>query len=58
MIYILGNKGCDVEKSSIDYKSSDGTILISKDKIILEGFDKVIMNLWMNAELKEALKNK
>ena len=58
MIYILGDKGFDVEKSSIDYKSSDETILISKDKIILEGFDKVIMNLWMNAELKEALKNK
>ena len=58
MIYILGYKGFDVEKSSIDFKSSDETILISKDKIILEGFDKVIMNLWMNAELKEALKNK
>ena len=58
MIYILGDKGFDVEKSSIDYKSSDETILISKDKIILEGFEKIIMNLWMNAELKEALKNK
>jgi hypothetical protein len=46
LIYILGAKGFDVEKSSIDYKSSDENILISKDKIILVGFDKIIMNLF------------
>ena len=59
MVYILGNKGFDVEKSTIDYNTESTNILISKDKIIIiDEFGKGIYKLWMDAELTEALKNK
>jgi hypothetical protein len=58
MVYILGNKGFDVEKSTFEFNTESTNILISKDKIIIEEFGKCSAKMWMDAELKEALKNK
>ena len=49
--------GMDIEKSTIDLKSSLTNILISKDKIIVEGEGTASMIIWIDKAVLEALKN-
>jgi len=54
---VLGEKGYDTEKSTIDINSSITNFLISKDKIIYEGEGTESMITWIDKALLEALKN-